>query len=217
MKKNRLICTVILIIAGGYLMNLSAQEALKAITLKCENIDGIDCSVVKNKDKATKEVKTVVGTFRFSNNESLKKEILAAFEKDKDMSDQESIQKRNGRTTIVYHFGNSRYTYVEEPNGICTFSIFEGNLSTNITYTFPAIRYFQADTTSFSLTIPPYIPDTTAFSFTKALPLYSFTLDTTSSTNAKTQPFRIIPDTISSTNAERSLFRLIPENTPKNR
>ena len=122
MKTNRLIIAVTLIITGSFFVNISAQEALKAMAKKCENMENIDVSIVKNKDKKTKEPTQVVMTFRFTKNDALKKEILAAFEKDKDMAEQETVQKRDGLTNISYHFGNSFYSFRENKDGKMTFS-----------------------------------------------------------------------------------------------
>ena len=122
MKTNRLIIAVTLILTGSFFMNISAQEALKAIAKKCETMENIDVSIVRSKDKKTKEPTQVVMIFRFSKNEALKKEILAAFEKDKDMADQETVQKRDGFMNISYHFGNSYFSFREDRSGNITFS-----------------------------------------------------------------------------------------------
>ncbi|MDR2680368.1 MAG: hypothetical protein LBC47_06115, partial [Tannerella sp.] len=77
MKTNRLIITAILIITGSFLVNLSAQEALKAVVKKCENAEGVDVSIISQKAKEKKETNTMTSV-SFKNNEGLKKEILDA-------------------------------------------------------------------------------------------------------------------------------------------
>ncbi|MDR1525497.1 MAG: DUF5024 domain-containing protein [Tannerella sp.] len=135
MKTNRLIITAILIISGGFLVNLTAQEALKAVVQKCESMDNVTVSVIRR--KITKEkretekretmenkVKTVVINVSFKNNEELKKEILAAFEKDKNQADQEMMSKENGKVrSLNYRFGETSYIYLEGTDGNVSLSV----------------------------------------------------------------------------------------------
>jgi lipopolysaccharide export LptBFGC system permease protein LptF len=131
MKTNRLIITVILIITGSFLVNLSAQEALKAVAKKCEDVEGVKTSVIRNNSTKVRnggistEKKSIID-IRFANNEALKKEILAAFEKDKEQADKIIEDKESGKiVNLHYCFGNTTYFYSENKNGNISFSIME--------------------------------------------------------------------------------------------
>jgi hypothetical protein len=116
---------VILIVTGSFGMNLSAQEALKAVMKKCENADSVDVKVVSQKKFGeTKEKKetTVMIDISFKNNEGLKKEILDAFEKDRDQAKETAENKRNGKIYgLHYRFEKSYYSYSEDMDGKVSF------------------------------------------------------------------------------------------------
>ena len=126
MKTNRLFITVVLIITGGFFANISAQEAIKALAKKCESMDNVSVSVVKNRNKETKNVSQIITSISFKNDDALKKEILAAFEKDREMADQEVESRGNGKfNSLFYSFGNTQCSYSEDKNGNVSFSIIE--------------------------------------------------------------------------------------------
>ena len=125
MKTNRFIITVVLIITGSFFVNVTAQEALRAIMKKCENMENLNVNVVRNKDKETKKVTRVMINISFEKNETLKKEILSAFEKDSEMADYEMKNKRNGNTDLNYRFGLISFSYNENRDGRVIFSSHE--------------------------------------------------------------------------------------------
>ena len=122
MKTNRLIILVILLITGSFFVNISAQEALRAIAKKCETLDNIECNIVKSRNHKTQEVAHYMMSFKFSKNETLRKEILAAFEKDKGVAIRESIRKKDGLMNITYFFVNGQYSFKEDENGDMIFT-----------------------------------------------------------------------------------------------
>ena len=137
MKRNRLFITVAAIVAGSFLINISAQDALKAIAKKCETLENVDVSVVRNRNKETKKVEMYIMSVNIKNNESvkkeivkendaLKKEILAAFEKDRINADQEVEDRKNGKIReLLLRFGSSSYTFSESHSGNFSFSVIE--------------------------------------------------------------------------------------------
>ena len=134
MKTNRLIISVIFFLTGSLFVNLSAQEALRAIVKKCETMDNIECNIVKARDEKTKKVTQYIVSFKFSKNEALKKEILAAFEKDKESANRENIRKKDGLIDITYFFSNGHYSFREDKNGDMTFTArdyFSGDIGYN--------------------------------------------------------------------------------------
>jgi len=122
MKTNRLIISVIFLLTGSLFVNISAQEALRAIVKKCETMDNIECNIVKARDEKTKKVTRYIVSFKFSENEALKKEILAAFEKDKETANRENMRKKDGLINITYFFSNGHYSFKEDEDGEMTFT-----------------------------------------------------------------------------------------------
>jgi hypothetical protein len=146
MKTRRFLITMIMVIAAGFFVNTSAQEALKAIAKKCETMENVDISVVISKDKETKKINSNMMRIEFNQNEPLKNEILAAFKKDRDDADNiaESKKTQNVQTTgkdaenkkiqiiqLTYRFDNIVYN-VSIRGDNCTFSVTENNFSNNI-------------------------------------------------------------------------------------
>ena len=128
MKTNRLFITAAIIIAGSFIVDISAQDALKAIAKKCETMDNVDISVVRNRNKETKKVDQYIMSITFEKNESLKKEILAAFDKERVNADQEIEDRKDGRVrSMMLRFGSSLYSISENPNGRVSFSVNEDN------------------------------------------------------------------------------------------
>ena len=128
MKTNRLFITAAIIIAGSFIVNISAQDALKAIAKKCETMENVDISVVRNRNRETKKMERTIISINFQNNESLKKEILAAFEKDRSNADQDIEDRKSGRgRELMLRFGSSSYSYSERNDGRFSFSVIEDN------------------------------------------------------------------------------------------
>jgi hypothetical protein len=108
--------TVVLFITGSFLVNLSAQEALKVVMEKIENMAGVN-QIGYTKSIQKSEQKTIITSFSFPVNEELEKEILAAFEKDKDQADQKVENKEGGKITALrYSFGKISYSYSSKKN-----------------------------------------------------------------------------------------------------
>ena len=62
----------------------------------------------------------------FNDNESLKKEILAAFEKDRVNADREVEDRKNGKVReLMLRFGSSSYSYSERSDKRFSFSVVE--------------------------------------------------------------------------------------------
>jgi len=126
MKTNRLFITVVIIIAGSFFMNISAQDALKAVAAKCESMENVNISVVRNRNRETRKVDKYIMSITFEKNESLKKEILEAFEKERGNADKEIEDRRNGRIReMMLRFGTSSYSVSEHQNGRFSFSVIE--------------------------------------------------------------------------------------------
>ncbi|MDR3142997.1 MAG: DUF5024 domain-containing protein [Tannerellaceae bacterium] len=126
MKTRNLIAVAILLLTGSLAADLSAQETLKALVKKCENMENVNISVVRNKNKETREMQRAIINISFNNNQALAGEFIAAFEKDKEMADQEIENKSNGKTTtIFYRFGNVTYSFSQGNDGSASISVIE--------------------------------------------------------------------------------------------
>lgn len=125
MKTKSLLVTAILLIAGS-LSGLSAQETLKALVKKCESMENVNVNMVRSRNKETKQLERNITTISFSNNQALVNEIVAAFEKDKDLADQEIENRSGGKVTnMFYRFGNASYSFSQNEEGGGSLSIIE--------------------------------------------------------------------------------------------
>ena len=125
MKTTRLMITLTLIVTGSFLVNMSAQEAIKEVAKKCEGLNNIYFGVFRSKDPTTKNVVRFITIVRFKDNTALKNEIIAAFHKDRDMADNEIESRRNGEINYNYKFGKTSCFFSENNNGEVSFSIRE--------------------------------------------------------------------------------------------
>ncbi|MDH6306505.1 putative membrane-anchored protein [Parabacteroides sp. PF5-5] len=126
MKTKRLIVVAILLIAGSLSTELFAQDAIKALVQKCENMENVNVNIVRNRNKETRKVERTITSISFSNNEALVNEFIAAFNKDKEMTDQEIENRSNGKVNnIFYRFGNTSYSFTQGEEGSGSISIIE--------------------------------------------------------------------------------------------
>lgn len=126
MKTNRLIAAVILLAAGSMTMHVSAQEAIKAIIKKCESMENVNMNTVRNKDSQTKKLTRSIVNINFSNNEALAKEVIAAFNKDREAADQEMENRQNGKVNnLMLKFGDTRYSFSQGKEGHVSISVIE--------------------------------------------------------------------------------------------
>ncbi|MDR1203802.1 MAG: DUF5024 domain-containing protein [Tannerellaceae bacterium] len=128
MKTRNLIAVAILLITGSLATDLFAQETLKALVKKCENMENVSVNVVRNRNKETREMQRAITNISFNSNQALVNEFIAAFDKDKEMADQEIENKSNGKiTNIFYRFGDVSYSFTQGDNGGASISVMENN------------------------------------------------------------------------------------------
>jgi hypothetical protein len=126
MKTRSLIAAAILLITGSLTADLFAQETLKALVKKCENMDNIDINIVRDRNKETREIQRVITSISFSGNQALANDFIAAFDKDKGTADQEIENKSNGKiTNIFYRFGDISYSFSQDDDGSISISVIE--------------------------------------------------------------------------------------------
>lgn len=128
MKAKSFIVVAIILVAGSFSSEVFAQEALKALVKKCENMENVNINVVRNKNKETREMERVITNINFDGNQALVNEFIAAFEKDRGMADQEIENKSNGKiTNMFYKFGNVSYSFSQNDEGGASVSVMENS------------------------------------------------------------------------------------------
>ena len=101
MKRNVLII-MLLLITGGFSLQLAAQKNLEALVKKCETMTSVDMNVARQRNTRTKvEQKTI--TVTFSDNTALMNEFLDAFRKDEATALQTTEDKKGGRIQRLVH------------------------------------------------------------------------------------------------------------------
>jgi hypothetical protein len=126
MKTRHLIAVAILLLTGSLATDLYAQETLKALMKKCENMENTKVEVLRRRNKETKKLEQVITEVKFGDNQALINEFIAAFEKDREMADQEIEEKSNGKIKeLYYRFGNATYSLSQRDNGRGSITVIE--------------------------------------------------------------------------------------------
>jgi len=101
--KIRILLSAAFFCIAGFINTVSAQDNLKALMIKCENMDDVSISIVHQRDRETKETKQIVKSFSFTNNKALADEFLNAMQKDKDEAIQAIETKHKGKVIPSYY------------------------------------------------------------------------------------------------------------------
>jgi hypothetical protein len=125
MKTRNLIAVVILLMGGSLSADLFAQETLKALMKKCENMENVRVSMSRSRDGATKELKRATTTIDIRDNRALADEFIAAFDKDRAQADREVEERENGKRTLNCRFGDVSYWLEDKGNGSLSISVTE--------------------------------------------------------------------------------------------
>ena len=127
---RKVITITLLLFAGSFIICLSAQENIKALVKKCENMSSVDMSYIINKDPETKKVQNSITTITIKNDQNLIKDFIAAFEKDKDNAYSISGSVKNGVSLPAnYKFFVGKDSYIS-----CTMSISDDKASASVSY-----------------------------------------------------------------------------------
>lgn len=103
---------LIILIIAGLNVELKAQEALKAMMKKCETIDNVDMSVVRQKNKETLKVTHAIITVRIKSNKALVDEFIAAFMKDEPNAYETIYSKKGGKDIPqFFRFKNVSFSF----------------------------------------------------------------------------------------------------------
>ena len=131
MKSRNVVIAVIFLLLGSVSVELKAQETIQALLKKCENMDSVTVSVIRERDKETGKITRDVTnvSFKTDSNPALEKEFIAAFQKEEEKADMVSKNISNGKvTSMLFRFGEITYNY--------TYNSRTGTVSVNNTSSF---------------------------------------------------------------------------------
>jgi lipopolysaccharide export LptBFGC system permease protein LptF len=102
----------ILLIAGNFTLNASAQTHIEALVKKCESMESVDMNVIRNRNRETKKLERSITTVIIKDNEALVNEFIAAFKADEGDVIQVIENKSSGKLMpsqyifegVHYHF-----------------------------------------------------------------------------------------------------------------
>ncbi|MDR2969954.1 MAG: DUF5024 domain-containing protein [Tannerellaceae bacterium] len=115
MKTKHLFLVVILLFTGSMASEIQAQSNIKALFRKCEAMDDVEMSRIRNRDEGKE--KTITGV-TFKNNEQLLKEFQDACKKDEGEARFISEEKVDGKMVPkFYRFDNATFSYDVNKDG----------------------------------------------------------------------------------------------------
>ncbi|MDR1719008.1 MAG: DUF5024 domain-containing protein [Dysgonamonadaceae bacterium] len=110
MKTKRIYVSILVLLTGFISSEVIAQSTIDALIKKCETLESIDMEVIKNKKKGDKEAENRVVSIRITDDQALVEEFIAAFTKDSDNADQQTIRKSKNKALYSLKFGKVDYT-----------------------------------------------------------------------------------------------------------
>ena len=116
---TRNLMAAVLLMAGSFTMGSLAQENIKALVQKCENMDDVDANIVRSKGGGSSIRNSTNLTLKYT--PALEKELVDAFRKDEDKATRVIESKEGGKMThMMYEFedGKVRYGFNIEKNEI---------------------------------------------------------------------------------------------------
>jgi hypothetical protein len=119
----------VLLLAGGLMAGVPAQEALNALVKKCETAASVRMNIVKKRNSKTKALEKVVTTVSVKNDEALVNEFIEAFKKDeKDATSVIEDRKEGKVNSLFYRFDGVSYSLdFHQDKGNANISIIEKN------------------------------------------------------------------------------------------
>ena len=114
---TRNLMVAVLLMAGSFTMGSFAQENIKALVQKCENMDDARVNIVRRKGEENNQVTHLMLNYT----PALEKELFDAFRKDEDKATRVIESKEGGKmTNMMYEFedGKVRYGFNIEKNEI---------------------------------------------------------------------------------------------------
>lgn len=126
--KTKSVIAVILLIIGGFCLDVSAQQNIQAVVKKCETMDAVEISVIRKRNENTKQLEKEITTISISSNPALVDEFIAAFRQDEPNATQVIDTKIKGKfVPQLYRFGKAFYSFSMDGEGNASVTIIEKN------------------------------------------------------------------------------------------
>ncbi|MDR2042431.1 MAG: DUF5024 domain-containing protein [Tannerella sp.] len=110
---KRWMAVMVLLLVGGAWMGLAAQETIDALVKKCESLNDVNVSIMRNRDPETKEITKSIVTIVIpaQSNQALIDGFVAAFQKEKENAEQEIENRKDGKmVNLFYRFKKKTYS-----------------------------------------------------------------------------------------------------------
>ena len=118
---TRNLMVAVLLMAGSFTMGSFAQENIKALVQKCENMDDARVDIVRRKGEENNQVTHLMLNYT----PALEKELFDAFRKDEDKATRVIESKQGGKTiNLLYEFEDGKVKY--------SFDIIGNNISITV-------------------------------------------------------------------------------------
>ncbi|MDH6534433.1 DUF5024 domain-containing protein [Parabacteroides sp. 52] len=117
MKTKHFLLIALLLITGSVCSEIYGQTHIKALVKKCETMDNVELSRVRDRDPAKNRQRTVT-SIMFKNNEELLDLFIEAAKKDEADATQIIESKVNGKMVpSFYRFGNTSFSISQKKDG----------------------------------------------------------------------------------------------------
>lgn len=124
MKAKSVIVLILLI--GGFCLDISAQQNIKAVVKKCESMESVEMTVIRKRNKDTKQLEKAITTINFKSNPSLVDEFVQAFKQDEPSATQVIDKYVNGKLVPqFYRFDGVSVSFSLDENGNASISVIE--------------------------------------------------------------------------------------------
>ncbi len=126
MKMKGIVISMLLLLIGSICAEVSAQENIEAVIRKCESMESVNMTVVRNRDPKTKKLQQTITSISIKNNPALVNELVAALKKDEPNATQAIDRKKNGKIVPQYYsFGSISYSFSLKEDGNASISVID--------------------------------------------------------------------------------------------
>jgi len=127
MKAKNIILIASILFIGSLFNDLSAQQNLEALVKKCETMESVSMTVIRNKD-SDKKVAQIITSIDIKSDPQLVNEFIEAFKKDEPNSTQ-SIDGKDGSRIVpqYYSFGNVSYSFSSKNGEKASISVIDND------------------------------------------------------------------------------------------
>jgi len=125
MKTKIIFSFLFFLLIGGIYNDAMAQKNIAAVVSKCESIESVKMTIVRNKNKEKKTTQ-IITSIDIQDNPALVNEFLEAFRKDEPDAKQSIDTKKNGKIIPeFYSFDDVSYSFSMSDNGEASITVIE--------------------------------------------------------------------------------------------